>query len=157
MHGAHHVLLHSADRNAHAFRNVAVRVPLKATENEDCTSPFGQAIERGYNSLQRLSALDDSSSIEVRFAVLLSIEQNVVIGVSNSSPTVPIGKHASGSLEDIAAEVVDHIRRVASSDAQEDFLHEILDLVRVAGPAPEETKKGVTENAGLGNKASTAI
>jgi hypothetical protein len=65
------------------------------------------------------------------------IEFNMVIRVPNCSSAMPVGKDAGGGLEDVSLNVVDHLAVAADDKPQEDLLHEVVGLSRIAHPSAE--------------------
>jgi hypothetical protein len=116
LNGADHVLLDRAHRYAEAVGDVAVGVTLEAAQNEDGAGPFWQGLERSHRILKRLPRLQYPQRIEVDAAVMLRVELDVIVGVSDGPAAVTVGEHARSRLEDVGGHVLDGLARPSRSD-----------------------------------------
>ncbi len=95
----------------------------------------------------------DAMGVEVLVRMAIGVERDVGVGLTNGAPPRPIRQHAGRRLEYIAAQMLHGLGAVAGDDPREHFLHQIVDIGRLAYPPTEVTRKRSPQRLGVRARA----
>ncbi|MET3528560.1 hypothetical protein ABID41_003702 [Phenylobacterium koreense] len=149
LHGAHHMLLDSADRNAQLLGHFARSPPFKAPQDEYSPGPKRQS-QQGFDRAAKIFLCSqDAMRIYILVAMAVGIELHMGLGPAGKAATRTVGQNIGGDREHVPAKMADRLFTVASYNPSKYFLDEVVRLVRVRHSVSEIAGKAVSQRPSL--------